>query len=752
MSAERQLSEFPSEVFESSVLRELDGVSREAIIASARVLDVEADVDFYQDGDASESFFVVLRGVVELRTIRSGEQETSMLRIARAGDTFGEEATLPGLARRATATTTSPSSVVEVPIAVFRRAVGRSSGSREAERERRYLHHSVTRDIVHASALGRDLGDEYLDVLLDAAELRRVARGAHIYDIGDEAEAFYLVAEGLVQLQSEDDGTVSILAYVSRGGSFGGEEVVGSSARRTAAVACGDTWCIRIPAEPFRYVAEGNPQAVTRLRRVADEDESRSLQANQQVFGDLYRMQTARSLLVIDQDSCVRCGHCAWSCSEVHGNRRLVRRGDTVLVSLARTHSKENEATTLSLPNTCQHCKNAACMVDCPTGAIGRDAGGEVVIREDLCTGCGSCAKACPWENISIAPRNGALSLSPNIAVKCDLCSGYDAPACVQGCPTEAIFRIEPQRDIAELRQNLTSESRGVMLRRPRIGNITVFTVLLALGIVGVLGLIGLGFAMHRAGTWYPSIHTGVAAGVCMSILAGYVIPKRYVRLWMRKASAASAVAKPSAQSRSRMKPLLAIHLAVGLLACAAAMAHAGLRVPSTPAGALNLAFWIAIATGCVGTALYVAAPRRLTKLERTSALPEDLVGRRRELLEQLFRQSSGRDELIKAITAKVLVPYARAPLGSLRLLLSGRTIEQERNRLRERIEVMLESRGADRLKGLDRLIETVVDLRAAPSRRALTASLRGWLPLHILAVAMASGLLIVHVALVIVL
>jgi len=752
VSAERQLSAFPSEVFENSVLRELDVVSREAIVAAARVLDVEADFDFYQDGDASESFFVVLSGVVELRTIRGGEQETSMLRIARAGDTFGEEATLPGLARRATATTTAPSSVVEVPIAVFRRAVGRSSGSREAERERRYLHRSVTRDIVHASALGRDLGDEYLDVLLDAAELRRVARGAHIYDIGDEAEAFYLVAEGLVQLQSEEDSKVSILAYVSRGGSFGEEEVVGSCARRTAAVACGDTWCIRIPAESFRYVAEENPQAVTRLRRVSDEEESRSLQANQQVFGDLYRMQTARSLLVIDQDSCVRCGHCAWSCSEVHGNSRLVRRGDTVLVSLARAHSRENEATTLSLPNTCQHCKNAACMVDCPTGAIGRDAGGEVVIREDLCTGCGSCVKACPWENISLAPRNGALSLSPNIAVKCDLCSGYDAPACVQGCPTEAIFRIEPQRDIAELRRTLSSEGRGVMLRRPRIGNVRASTIVLAFGIVGVLGLTGLGFAMHRAGNWYPNSRTGVAAGLCMIILAGYVIPKRHVRLWMRKVSATSAVAKPLAQIRSRMKPLLAIHLAVGLLACAAAMAHAGLRVPSTPAGALNLAFWIAIATGCVGTALYVAAPRRLTKLERTSALPEDLVGRRRELLEQLFKQSSGRDELIKAITAKVLVPYARSPFGSLRLLISGRTIEQERHRLRERIEVLLESRGADRLKGLDQLIETVVDLRAAPSRRVLTASLRGWLPLHILAVAMAIGLLIVHVALVIVL
>ena len=46
-----------------------------------------------------------------------------------------------------------------------------------------------------------------------------------------------------------------------------------------------------------------------------------------------------------------------------------------------------------------------------PTGAIGRDPKGEVFIREDLCTGCGNCAKGCPLDNIQMAPRGGMPGL-----------------------------------------------------------------------------------------------------------------------------------------------------------------------------------------------------------------------------------------------------------------------------------------------------------------------------------------------------
>src|SRR5256885_16989886 len=83
----------------------------------------------------------------------------------------------------------------------------------------------------------------------------------------------------------------------------------------------------------------------------------------QHAFRDLYRLQVARSLLVIDLDSCVRCGHCASSCESLHGQARLVRRGDTVVTRLGG-----RAAGPLLLPTSCQHCENPACMIDCPTG------------------------------------------------------------------------------------------------------------------------------------------------------------------------------------------------------------------------------------------------------------------------------------------------------------------------------------------------------------------------------------------------
>src|SRR6185503_8906408 len=88
-----------------------------------------------------------------------------------------------------------------------------------------------------------------------------------------------------------------------------------------------------------------------------------------ELFTQTYRMQVAGAMLVIDPDLCVRCGICAWSCSQTHGASRLVRRGDKMLLPAAGATSAPRP---LLLPNTCQHCTNPACMKDCPTAAIAK--------------------------------------------------------------------------------------------------------------------------------------------------------------------------------------------------------------------------------------------------------------------------------------------------------------------------------------------------------------------------------------------
>lgn len=347
--------------------------------------------------------------------------------------------------------------------------------------------------------------------------------------------------------------------------------------------------------------------------------------------------------------------------------------------------------------------------------------------------------------------RVGSGPLSETVAAKCELCRGYEGQACVQACPTEAIFRVRPARDIRDVQALFGASEDSSFIASSRAERISLATVLYALVAAASVAVLGFGLAMQRAGYWYPAggygLLAGIAAGVCMLALLAYLIPKRFIGLWMRKTLDAETSRQ---RSRSRMRPLLAAHIVVGVAACAVVLAHAGLRVPGSPAGALHLAFWIAALSGLFGAWAYRSIPRRLTRLESGSALPEDLIGRRQTLLDSLYRQSSGREELVKAIASRVLVPYARSPLGGLRLLSSQRTQNAERARLRGIVEEMIASRGTRPLVGLDALIETVVELRALPMRRFLGSMLRGWLPLHIVAIAMASALLVLHVALVV--
>ena len=93
-------------------------------------------------------------------------------------------------------------------------------------------------------------------------------------------------------------------------------------------------------------------------------------------------------------------------------------------------------------------------MIGCPTGAIHRSiSGGTVVINDDTCIGCGTCANSCPYENISLVeiadiegnPLVDESTHKPIVkATKCDLCADQlGGPACVRACPHDALQRVD---------------------------------------------------------------------------------------------------------------------------------------------------------------------------------------------------------------------------------------------------------------------------------------------------------------------
>ena len=181
-------------------------------------------------------------------------------------------------------------------------------------------------------------------------------------------------------------------------------------------------------------------------------------------------------VLVIDLDKCVQCGECEDACARRIGNSRMSRKGMVI--------------GNISIATACRHCQDPMCLL-CSRAGIARRPGGEVYITEN-CIGCGICAERCPYDTISIVslaeeraqqvvpdslwqrfntllnkgygkeygkkslpvvaspsmpkPMESYDSFVKKIAVKCDLCAGYDNQACIQACPSGAAFRVQPAK------------------------------------------------------------------------------------------------------------------------------------------------------------------------------------------------------------------------------------------------------------------------------------------------------------------
>jgi Fe-S-cluster-containing dehydrogenase component len=174
------------------------------------------------------------------------------------------------------------------------------------------------------------------------------------------------------------------------------------------------------------------PALTAAVDRPVDED------AFAEWLGD-ERLINGTQAMLIDLDRCVRCDDCVKACASTHGgNPRFVRHGPTF------DH--------WMVANACMHCRDPVCMIGCPTGAIHRhEAAGVIVINDDTCIGCGTCANSCPYSNIrlvEISDRSGNAVVDDDgrpilKATKCDLCvEQLGGPACVRACPHDALRRV----------------------------------------------------------------------------------------------------------------------------------------------------------------------------------------------------------------------------------------------------------------------------------------------------------------------
>ncbi len=298
-----------------------------------------------------------------------------------------------------------------------------------------------------------ELSPDFVERLMDNVKLIRLSPGQVICKQGEPADSFYLVRIGFVKVTESYPGGELVIAYLSRGDSFGEIGLLGSGARTATCTALDHVELVKISADDFNAMVGQFPGVRRGLQALADERQrqnSERMAALGTISLDSFLGQglmEAQSLLVLDLVRCTRCDACVRACADAHdGVTRLVREGQRFDQYLVAT--------------SCRHCKDPLCMVGCPVGSIRRRHSLEVII-EDWCIGCGLCARNCPYGNINLHPfevmaddpdRPGRrVAVVKQKATSCDLCTEHAEPSCVYACPHDAAHRVDPRKFFSEL-------------------------------------------------------------------------------------------------------------------------------------------------------------------------------------------------------------------------------------------------------------------------------------------------------------
>jgi anaerobic carbon-monoxide dehydrogenase iron sulfur subunit len=160
--------------------------------------------------------------------------------------------------------------------------------------------------------------------------------------------------------------------------------------------------------------------------------------------------------IAIDHEHCTGCKACEMVCSLYHFGECNPWK------SAIRVIRKEQGGLVFSLPIVCQHCEAAHCAEACPTGALSRDEGQNMLILDrGLCVSCGLCFEACPARCVPVDSQGAVVTV-------CDLCAGQ--PQCVAACHARCLTKVDSRE--ARERQNVESlakilEQEGLWSKLP---------------------------------------------------------------------------------------------------------------------------------------------------------------------------------------------------------------------------------------------------------------------------------------------
>ena len=132
----------------------------------------------------------------------------------------------------------------------------------------------------------------------------------------------------------------------------------------------------------------------------------------------------------VNEEWCLGCHLCEYNCAFANSGLEDMVKALKGKPIFPRVHIEEDSGITYAV--SCRHCTDPLCVKSCIAGAISIEDG-VVRIDRNKCVGCLTCVLVCPYGAVAPGPEGAAQ--------KCELCmrNSCGAPACVTGCPNNAI-------------------------------------------------------------------------------------------------------------------------------------------------------------------------------------------------------------------------------------------------------------------------------------------------------------------------
>ena len=488
------------------------------MVSSSKISTLLPGAVLMQEGEYSRALYLLLEGRFDLSEIGEDGSELSVA-VLRRGEYLGEQGMLTGQPRSTTARAQTAATVLEVPEQVIQRLMELVPA---VQRFFERLNDARSLEaILQRMAFFRDLPRKEIRLIAEQTTTRHYDRGERLFD--EQAahlalrETLHILLEGFVKVarRSQPPATGErIIAYRQAGDYFaGGLDLLGDG-RAVSVTTITRVRVAEIPQQALQTLFTRYPQLRERFGIRQQQYRDAAAAAQTGIFDPLAHTSTeaissqstgeARAglralvgegviegteVLVIDLNKCIHCNECEEACERRHGHSRMNRKGMVV--------------GNISIATACRQCQDPVCML-CSRAGIARLPSGEVYITES-CIGCGICAERCPYDNISIMtlaeevtskqqglnsfftqgagkergrktlpmltsnaapgpldtrPRDAFGELRKKLAIKCDLCAGYDNQACVQACPTGAAIRVQPATFFGSTEEILRQQTR----------------------------------------------------------------------------------------------------------------------------------------------------------------------------------------------------------------------------------------------------------------------------------------------------